>query len=93
MYVNFKIAEKFNGKCNLRFDDTNPAKEDEEFVEAIQEDIRWMGFEWNKLTFGSEYFDICYEKAVLLIKRAWHMFAICQKTRYANTGELSQSPA
>ena len=69
MYVNFKIAEKFNGKCNLRFDDTNPAKEDEEFVEAIQEDIRWMGFEWNKLTFGSEYFDICYEKAVLLIKK------------------------
>ena len=47
MYVNFKMAEKFNGKCNLRFDDTNPAKEDVEYVDAIQEDIRWMGFEWD----------------------------------------------
>ncbi|NLB61057.1 MAG: glutamine--tRNA ligase/YqeY domain fusion protein [Clostridiales bacterium] len=69
MYVNFKMAEKFNGKCNLRFDDTNPAKEDVEYVDAIQEDIRWMGFEWDKLIFGSSYFDVCYEKAVLLIKK------------------------
>lgn len=69
MFVDFSIAEKFGGKCNLRFDDTNPAKEDDEYVDAIKEDIRWLGFNWDKLCFGSDYFDICYEKAVLLIKK------------------------
>ena len=66
--VDFGIARKFNGVCNLRFDDTNPTKEDVEFVDSIQEDIRWLGFEWNKLCFGSDYFDTCYELAVKLIK-------------------------
>ena len=67
--VDFGIARKFNGVCNLRFDDTNPTKEDVEFVDSIQEDIRWLGFEWNKLCFGSDYFDTCYELAVKLIKK------------------------
>lgn len=66
--VDFGVAEKFGGKCNLRFDDTNPTKEDVEYVDAIQYDIRWLGFEWDKLRFGSEYFDKCYELAVKLIK-------------------------
>ncbi len=66
--IDFGIAEKFGGKCNLRFDDTNPTKEDVEYVDAIQYDIRWLGFEWDKLRFGSEYFDKCYELAVKLIK-------------------------
>ena len=66
--IDFGVAEKFGGKCNLRFDDTNPTKEDVEYVDAIQYDIRWLGFEWDKLRFGSEYFDTCYELAVKLIK-------------------------
>ena len=69
LYVDFSIAEKFGGKCNLRFDDTNPAKEDVEFVEAIQDDIRWMGFDWDKLVYGSSYFDKTYEIAVEFIKK------------------------
>ena len=69
LYVDCSIAEKFGGKCNLRFDDTNPAKEDVEFVEAIQDDIRWMGFDWDKLVYGSSYFDKTYEIAVEFIKK------------------------
>ncbi|OQB23507.1 MAG: Glutamine--tRNA ligase [Firmicutes bacterium ADurb.Bin182] len=69
LYIDFSMAEKFGGKCNLRFDDTNPTKEDVEYVDAIKYDIRWLGFEWDKLLFGSDYFDICYELAVKLIKK------------------------
>lgn len=68
LWINFSTAERFNGKCNLRFDDTNPAKEDVEFVDAIEEDIRWLGYDWEKLCYGSDYFDTCYELAVKLIK-------------------------
>lgn len=69
LFIDFSMAEKFGGSCNLRFDDTNPTKEDEEFVDAIQEDIRWMGFHWDHVFFGSDYFDTCYELAVKLIKK------------------------
>lgn len=69
LYLNFRLAQKYNGSCNLRFDDTNPAKEDTEYVDAIQQDIHWLGFDWAQLHFGSDYFEICYEKAVLLIKK------------------------
>ena len=69
LFVDFSMAEKFGGSCNLRFDDTNPTKEDVEYVDAIMHDIRWLGFEWDKLRFGSEYFDTCYELAVKLIKK------------------------
>lgn len=68
LWINFSTAERFNGKCNLRFDDTNPTKEDVEFVDAIEEDIRWLGYDWEKLCYGSDYFDTCYELAVKLIK-------------------------
>ena len=68
LVIDFSTAEKYGGKCNLRFDDTNPAKEDTEYVDAIQEDIEWLGFHWDKLRYGSEYFDICYDLAVQLIK-------------------------
>lgn len=68
--LNFGIAEEFNGKCNLRFDDTNPDKEDIEYINAIQEDVQWLGFKWeNKPHFASEYFNKMYELAVLLIKK------------------------
>ncbi len=67
--INFELADQFNGKTNLRFDDTNPLKEDEEYVEAIKEDIMWLGFEWDNLYFASDYFDEMYNRAMLLIKK------------------------
>lgn len=66
--LNFGIAKEFGGKCNLRFDDTNPEKENPEFVNAIREDIKWLGFEWDNEFFASDYFDQMYEWAVQLIK-------------------------
>lgn len=68
--VNFGIAQKYGGLCNLRFDDTNPAKEDVEYVDAIQRDIRWLGFDWeDRLFYASDYFEQLYEYAVKLIKK------------------------
>ncbi len=66
--LNFGIAEDFPGSCNLRFDDTNPAKEEEEFVEAIKEDVVWLGYAWSELRFASDYFEQLYEFAVELIE-------------------------
>ncbi len=67
--LNFGIAEEYSGKCNLRFDDTNPTKEEEEYVQSIIEDIRWLGFDWeDKLYFASDYFDRLYQYAVQLVK-------------------------
>lgn len=66
--LNFELADEFNGKTNLRFDDTNPAKEDKEYVNSIEEDIKWLGYEWDELFFASNYFDEMYDRAVLLIK-------------------------
>ncbi len=67
--IDFGMAEQYGGICNLRFDDTNPAKEDVEYVDAIQADIQWLGFKWNKVLFGSSYFDQCYDLAVKLIQK------------------------
>ena len=67
--INFGTAEKYGGMCNLRYDDTNPVKEDVEYVSAIEEDIRWLGFKWDKLLWASNYFDKMYEAAVELIKK------------------------
>ncbi|MEJ2720957.1 MAG: glutamine--tRNA ligase/YqeY domain fusion protein [bacterium] len=68
--LNFGIAEEFGGKCNLRMDDTDPSKESTEYVEAIEHDVRWLGFEWNAPTrFASDYFDQLYEWAVKLIQK------------------------
>ena len=67
--INFGIKSKYKGKCNLRFDDTNPSKEDTEYVESIKRDIQWLGFKWDKLLFASDYFDVMYECAVKLIKK------------------------
>jgi glutaminyl-tRNA synthetase len=67
--LNFGLAKLYGGKCNLRFDDTNPSKEDTEYVESIEEDVRWLGFDWeDRLYFASSYFDKFYEIAVKLIK-------------------------
>ncbi len=67
--VDFNVAKKFNGRCNLRFDDTNPVKEDVEYVESIKEDIRWLGFQWDELRYASDYFDRLFEIAVDFIKK------------------------
>ncbi|HOL81762.1 MAG TPA: glutamine--tRNA ligase/YqeY domain fusion protein [Ignavibacteriales bacterium] len=67
--LNFGIARDYNGKCNLRFDDTNPTKEDVEYVESIKEDIRWLGFQWDNEFYASDYFEQLYEWAEYLIKK------------------------
>ena len=67
--LNFTTAQKYGGKCNLRFDDTNPVKEDTEYVASIEGDVRWLGFEWDKLLFASDYLDKMYEYAVALINK------------------------
>ncbi|MWP49181.1 MULTISPECIES: glutamine--tRNA ligase [unclassified Gilliamella] len=68
--LNFGIAQDYQGKCNLRFDDTNPAKEDVEYVESIKQDVRWLGFEWDgDICYSSDYFDRLYEYAIELIKK------------------------
>ncbi|MCL2386400.1 MAG: glutamine--tRNA ligase/YqeY domain fusion protein [Defluviitaleaceae bacterium] len=70
VYINFELARIYGGKCNLRFDDTNPAREDEEFVTSIQEDIRWLGYDWeDRLFYASDYFEKFYECAVSLIEQ------------------------
>ncbi len=66
--INFGMKEKYGGECNLRFDDTNPVKEDVEYMESIKEDIRWLGFQWDRELHASDYFDRMYECAVKLIK-------------------------
>ena len=67
--LNFGLAEEFNGKVNMRFDDTNPLKEDEEYVNSIKEDVKWLGFNWDNLFFASDYFDEMYKRAIVLIKK------------------------
>ena len=67
--INFGVAEEFGGTCNLRFDDTNPIKEESEFAEAIQEDVRWMGYAWENLCHASDYFEQMYQWAVQLIEQ------------------------
>ena len=66
--IDFGLADEFGGKTNLRFDDTNPSKEEQEYVDSIQEDVRWLGFEWDRLCYASDYFDQLYAWAIELIK-------------------------
>ena len=79
LIIDFGTAEKYNGLCNLRMDDTNPTKEDVEFVEAIKEDIHWLGFDWgDRFYYGSDYFEKDYEYAVELIKKG--LAYVCELT-------------
>ena len=79
LIIDFGTAEKYNGLCNLRMDDTDPTKEDVEFVEAIKEDIRWLGFDWgDRFYYGSDYFEKDYEYAVELIKKG--LAYVCELT-------------
>ena len=80
--LNYGLAEEYDGKFNLRFDDTNPTKERLEFVESIKADVKWLGADWeDRLFFASNYFDKMYECAVGLIKMAKHMCQIYQRKR------------
>jgi glutaminyl-tRNA synthetase len=67
--LNFELADEFKGETNLRFDDTNPVKEDTEYVESIKEDVKWLGFDWENLLYASDYFDEMYKRAIVLIKK------------------------
>jgi glutaminyl-tRNA synthetase len=67
--LNFGLAKKYNGKCNLRFDDTNPVTEETEYVESIKYDIQWLGFKWDNEFYASDYFETLYGFAVKLIKK------------------------
>lgn len=67
--LNFDLGDEFKGKTNLRFDDTNPVKEDTEYVESIKEDVKWLGYDWDNLFFASNYFDEMHKRALLLIKK------------------------
>ncbi len=79
IFVDFGTAKKFNGLCNLRMDDTNPTKEDTEYVDAIQEDIKWLGYDWeDRFYYASDYFDQMYDYAVELIKKG--LAYVCQLT-------------
>src|SRR3989339_1013829 len=69
--LNFGLAKKYNGKCHLRFDDTNPVKEDVEYVDSIMEDVKWLGFDWGKhLYYASDYYEKIYKYAVELINKS-----------------------
>ncbi|MFW6292943.1 MAG: glutamate--tRNA ligase family protein, partial [Spirochaetota bacterium] len=68
IWLSFGIAEEFDGKCKLRFDDTNPTKEDQEYVVAIEEDVKWLGYEWEEIVFASDYYEQLYYWAVRLIQ-------------------------
>ena len=79
LVIDFGTAERFGGICNLRMDDTNPAKEDTEYVDAIKEDIHWLGFDWDdRFFYGSDYFEQTYEYAEELIKKG--LAYVCELT-------------
>ncbi len=83
--LNFGVAEEFGGVCHLRFDDTNPETEDMEYVEAIQRDVRWLGFDWrDKLFFASDYYEQFYQFAEQLIKEGKAYVDSLTKKRSAN---------
>ena len=92
--IDFGMAEKFNGLCNLRMDDTNPAKEDTEYVDAIKQDIHWLGFDWgDRFYYGSDYFEKDYEYAVELIKKG--LAYVCELTpeQFKENRGDAQTPA
>lgn len=94
IYVNFSMAEKYDGVCNLRMDDTNPSKEDTEYVDSIKEDIHWLGFDWgDNFYFASDYFDKMYELATELIKKGLaYVCELSPEEVRANRGDL-KTPA
>jgi len=90
--LNFGTATKFGGKCNLRFDDTNPVKEDIEYVDSIMEDVRWLGFEWDGMYYASDYFDALYEYAeILIIKQLAYICDLSQEEMSLQRGTVTKA--
>lgn len=91
--LNFGIAQDYHGKCNLRFDDTNPAKEGQEYVDSIKRDVEWLGFKWDgEPHFSSDYFDRLYGFAIELINKGLPMLTSSLLTRSASTAAHSLNP-
>ncbi|MBQ3931605.1 MAG: glutamine--tRNA ligase, partial [Firmicutes bacterium] len=89
--LNFGTAAKYGGRCNLRYDDTNPVKEDDEFVGSIEEDVRWLGFEWAELHHASDYFEKMYECCCTLIKKGLaYASDMTQEEQRATRGTLTE---
>jgi len=90
IYVDFGVAQRYGGQCNLRMDDTNPTKEDTEYVDAIKEDIRWLGYDWeNRFYYGSDYFEQTYQYAVELIEKGLaYVCALTAEETRAMRGEI-----
>lgn len=80
--LNFGIAAEFNGTCNLRFDDTNPEKENIEYMESIERDVQWLGFKWAGLYNASDYFEQLYNYAVQLIEQGLTTLIVCLQNKY-----------
>jgi glutaminyl-tRNA synthetase len=92
--LNFGLAEKYQGKCNLRFDDTNPAKEDVEYVDSIMEDVKWLGFDWeDRLYYASDYFDRMYKLAQKLVKQGKAFVCDLSAEEVSNMRGTPQKPA
>ena len=89
--LNFMTAQKYNGACNLRYDDTNPVKEDVEYINSIEEDVRWLGFEWKERLWASDYFDEMFDCAVTLIRKGKAYVCDCTPEEIrANRGTLTE---
>ncbi len=92
IYLNYGLAQKFGGICNLRFDDTNPAKEKQEYIDALKEDVLWLGYKWNKILFATDYFQQNYEHAVKLIKEGKAFVCDLSKEEISTTrGTLTEA--
>ena len=91
--LNFGTARKYNGKCNLRFDDTNPVKEDIEYVDAIKEDIQWLGFKWDAEFYASDYFEQLYQWAIMLINKGKAYVCDLTQAEIARDRGTPQNPA
>lgn len=93
IHIDFGTAEKYGGKCNLRFDDTNPVKEDVEYIDSIREDIQWLGYNWeNREYYTSDYFGKLYDFAIELIKQDWPMSMISHQRIFLLKKGLRQNP-
>ena len=91
--LNFGLGLRYNAPVNLRFDDTNPAKEEKEYVDAIKEDVAWLGYEWETECYASDYFQQLYDWAVELIKAEKHMLTVKVRKKWLNKREVRRSQA
>ena len=88
----FGMAKKYGGKCNLRFDDTNPVREDVEYIDSIKEDIHWLGFDWERLCYASDYFSQLYEWALQLVKNGKAYRYVCFDSAQLHSGHGWAAP-